>query len=61
MNVCLKNALLRHCFESTKGYSLARRRAIEEAHAPLIGLLDDGRETGMTWVSDVLKFAEIFR
>ena len=49
---------LRYCYESRQGSSFARRRAIEEANAPLVGFLDDDNEPGITWVRDALDFAK---
>jgi glycosyltransferase involved in cell wall biosynthesis len=54
----LPNIPLRYYLETRQGSSYARRRAIEEANAPLIGFLDDDNEPGLTWVSDALKFAK---
>ncbi|MEO0755254.1 MAG: hormogonium polysaccharide biosynthesis glycosyltransferase HpsE [Cyanobacteria bacterium J06648_16] len=49
---------LRYCFESVKGASVARRRAIEEANAPLVGFLDDDNIPAERWVRAAINFAQ---
>ena len=51
------NAQLRYCFESTQGADIARRRAINEANASLIGFLDDDNIPTSNWVRSALEFA----
>ncbi len=53
----LTNVPLRYCFEPRQGSSYARRRAIEEANAPLIGFLDDDNIPSQNWISSALHFA----
>jgi glycosyltransferase involved in cell wall biosynthesis len=48
---------LRYCFEPVKGASFARRRAIEEANAPLIGFLDDDNVPDAHWIRAAINFA----
>lgn len=48
---------LRYRFESLRGASFARRRAIEEANAPLIGFLDDDNVPNDDWVRAAIDFA----
>ena len=49
---------LRYCFEPIQGANIARRRAIEEANAPLIGFLDDDNVPALGWVRAALTFAQ---
>lgn len=49
---------LRYVYEPRQGSSFARRRAIEEAQAPLIGFLDDDNIPHPTWVSAAIAFAK---
>lgn len=48
---------LRYCYESVQGSSVARRRAIEDANAPLIGFLDDDNVPDSGWVKAAIDFA----
>lgn len=48
---------LRYCYESVQGSSFARRRAIEDANAPLIGFLDDDNVPDSGWVKAAIDFA----
>jgi len=48
---------LRYCYESVQGSSFARRRAIEDANAPLIGFLDDDNVPNSGWVKAAVDFA----
>ena len=48
---------LRYCYESVQGSSFARRRAIEDANAPLIGFLDDDNVPDRGWVKAAVDFA----
>lgn len=50
---------LRYSFEPIQGSSFARRRAIEEANAPLIGFLDDDNVPAVDWVRAAVDFAKI--
>ncbi|MEL6401802.1 MAG: hormogonium polysaccharide biosynthesis glycosyltransferase HpsE [Cyanobacteria bacterium J06626_4] len=54
----LTNVPIRYCFEPRQGSSYARRRAIEEANAPLIGFLDDDNEPELNWINKALEFSE---
>ena len=49
---------LRYCLETVQGASFCRRRAIEEANAPLIGFLDDDNVPTPTWVKAAISFAK---
>ncbi|ASC72058.1 EAL domain-containing protein/glycosyl transferase [Halomicronema hongdechloris C2206] len=48
---------LRYCYEPRLGASHARRRAIDEAQAPLIGFLDDDNVPAQDWVKAAITFA----
>jgi GT2 family glycosyltransferase len=48
---------LRYYYESVQGASFARRRAIEEANASLIGFLDDDNVPDTYWVRAAVDFA----
>ena len=49
---------LRYCFEPIQGSSFARRLAIEEANAPLIGFLDDDNVPTPNWIRAAIVFAQ---
>jgi len=48
---------LRYCYEPKLGAAYARRRAIEDAKAALIGFLDDDNIPALDWIQAALTFA----
>jgi glycosyltransferase involved in cell wall biosynthesis len=49
---------LRYCLENRQGAGFARKRAIEEAHSPLVGFLDDDNIPELNWVISAYQFAQ---
>ena len=49
---------LRYGFEGKQGAGFARHRAVQLAHSPLIGFLDDDNLPSMIWVSAAYEFAQ---
>ncbi|NES80084.1 MAG: glycosyltransferase family 2 protein [Moorea sp. SIO2B7] len=49
---------LRYCFEAQQGAAFARKRAIKEANAPLIGFLDDDNIPASDWVAAAYLFGK---
>lgn len=49
---------LRYVFEPKQGAGFARQRAIQCAHSPLVGFLDDDNLPSLTWVSAAYHFAQ---
>ena len=47
---------LRYHFESKQGAAFARKRGISEAHAPIIGFLDDDNLPASHWVTAAYNF-----
>ncbi|MEB3282715.1 MAG: hormogonium polysaccharide biosynthesis glycosyltransferase HpsE [Lyngbya sp.] len=53
----LSNVPLRYSFEPQQGAAFARKRAIGESVAPLVGFLDDDNIPELNWVAEACKFA----
>ena len=53
----LSNVPLRYCFEAEQGAAFARKRAIRESAATLVGFLDDDNIPAPNWVAAACKFA----
>ncbi len=49
---------LRYCHETKQGAAFARKRAIKEAKAPIIGFLDDDNLPHNSWVAAAYTFAQ---
>ena len=49
---------LRYCVESEQGAGFARKRAIKEASAPLVGFLDDDNIPAPNWVAAAYTFSQ---
>lgn len=49
---------LNYCFEAEQGTAFARIRAVQEAHSPLIGFLDDDNLPAPNWVAQAYQFAQ---
>ncbi|MFN6485478.1 MULTISPECIES: hormogonium polysaccharide biosynthesis glycosyltransferase HpsE [unclassified Nostoc] len=47
-----------YCFEPQQGAAFARKRAIHESHAELIGFLDDDNLPALDWVAAAYAFAQ---
>ncbi|WP_118166920.1 hormogonium polysaccharide biosynthesis glycosyltransferase HpsE [Nostoc sphaeroides] len=47
-----------YCFEPQQGAAFARKRAIHESHAELIGFLDDDNLPALDWVTAAYAFAQ---
>ncbi|MGL5084033.1 MAG: hormogonium polysaccharide biosynthesis glycosyltransferase HpsE [Microcoleaceae cyanobacterium] len=50
---------LRYFVESQQGAAFARKRAIMEAQAPLIGFLDDDTLPALDWVAAAYEFSQV--
>ncbi|MEH2289917.1 hormogonium polysaccharide biosynthesis glycosyltransferase HpsE [Nostoc sp.] len=56
-NWSVANPLI-YCFEPQQGAAFARKRAIHESHAELIGFLDDDNLPALDWVAAAYAFAQ---
>ncbi|MGC9526207.1 MAG: hormogonium polysaccharide biosynthesis glycosyltransferase HpsE [Limnospira sp.] len=54
----LSDVPLRYCLETQQGAAFARKRAIEESAAPLVGFLDDDTIPRSDWVAAAFQFAK---
>ncbi|MEB3885632.1 hormogonium polysaccharide biosynthesis glycosyltransferase HpsE [Lyngbya sp. CCY1209] len=53
----LSDVPLRYCLETQQGAAFARKRAVQESQAELIGFLDDDNVPQWDWVSEAVKFS----